>query len=224
LIGNQASLATGPSIYDFNMLNTFKVRTHSPKAPIIIEVLWQPPIIGWIKFNTDGAAYGCPSPSACVDLFRYCHSEHLGKFAEFFDILNAFSAKLLGIMKAIGIAFDIGCHLLWLECDSKLAMLAFNKNPQMIPWHLWNCCENCLFKTLSMNFLITNIFRKRIIAQTNQPILVFLCIAMFGGLDSRNRLGLSYFRFCQLRVLVYIFFFIFFNLFSFISFGAVLVC
>jgi hypothetical protein len=41
-------------------------------------------------------------------LFRYCHSEHLGKFAEFFDILNAFSAKLLGIMKAIGVAFDRG--------------------------------------------------------------------------------------------------------------------
>jgi hypothetical protein len=36
-------------------------------------------------------------------LFRYCHCEHLGSFAEFFGILNAFSAKILGIMKAIGV-------------------------------------------------------------------------------------------------------------------------
>jgi hypothetical protein len=41
-------------------------------------------------------------------LFRYCYCEHLGNFAEFFGILNAFSAKLLGIMKAIGVAFDRG--------------------------------------------------------------------------------------------------------------------
>jgi hypothetical protein len=108
LIGNQVSLATGLSIYDFNVLNAFKVITHSPKAPRIIKVLWHPAITDWIKFNTDDVAYGCPNPSACVDLFRYCYCEHLGNFAEFFGILNAFSAKLLGIMKAIGVAFDRG--------------------------------------------------------------------------------------------------------------------
>jgi hypothetical protein len=37
-------------------LKKFRINIHPPKAPIIKEVIWQPPLINWIKGNTDGAA------------------------------------------------------------------------------------------------------------------------------------------------------------------------
>ncbi|MCI36735.1 ribonuclease H protein, partial [Trifolium medium] len=98
---NQTSLTTSSSISDFPVLKAFRVRTHPPKANKIIEVLWHPPLLGWVKCNTDGAAHGSPSPSACGGLFRNCHGVHLGSFVDFLGNSNAFAAELSGVMCAI---------------------------------------------------------------------------------------------------------------------------
>ncbi|MCI76711.1 ribonuclease H protein, partial [Trifolium medium] len=42
----------------FCILKAFNIKINPPKAPDIIEVLWQPPILHWFKCNTDGAALG----------------------------------------------------------------------------------------------------------------------------------------------------------------------
>jgi len=44
LSGNSTKLATGPAISDFLVLKAFKVETQHPRAPRIVEVIWQPPI------------------------------------------------------------------------------------------------------------------------------------------------------------------------------------
>jgi len=41
---------------EFRILKAFRVDIHPPKAPVIREVIWCPPISNWIKVNTDGAA------------------------------------------------------------------------------------------------------------------------------------------------------------------------
>jgi hypothetical protein len=112
MTGNQTSLTTNSSISDFSVLKAFKVKTHSPKAHRIIEVLWHPPLLGWVKCNTDGAAHGSPSPSACGGLFINYHGVHLGSFAEFLGNSNAFAAELHGVMCAIEPVFDRGWHSL----------------------------------------------------------------------------------------------------------------
>ncbi|PNX68161.1 ribonuclease H [Trifolium pratense] len=89
----------------------FKLRLGSElilliKAYNIIEVLWHPPLVGWVKCNTDGATHGSPDPSACGGLFRNCHGVHLGSFADFLGQSYAFVVELSGVMCAIEAAFD----------------------------------------------------------------------------------------------------------------------
>jgi ribonuclease HI len=129
---------------------------------------------------------------------------HLGSFADFLGNANVFATELHGVMCAIEAAFDRGWHSLWVECDSKLAVLAF-KSPNMVPWSLRNRWENCLFKTLSMNFMITHVFREgnhcadklANLGLSLQNYVWWVDIPLVIREDySRNMLGLPCFRFC----------------------------
>jgi len=51
LTGNLSKKVASPSIANFVILKEFNVYLHPPRAPNIIEVIWQPPI-RWIKYNT----------------------------------------------------------------------------------------------------------------------------------------------------------------------------
>ncbi|GMN58714.1 hypothetical protein TIFTF001_027822 [Ficus carica] len=48
------------SISDLLILHRYGIKGRVPKAPLIVEVQWIPPDLGWIKMNTDGAANGSP--------------------------------------------------------------------------------------------------------------------------------------------------------------------
>jgi hypothetical protein len=61
--------------------------------------------------------------------------------------------------------FEFCLSLLWIECDSKLATLAF-KSSSIIPWHLKNRWENCM-QPFSMNVLVTPIYRERNLCADN---------------------------------------------------------
>jgi hypothetical protein len=56
LSGNKTNKTFNSSMRDFTILKKFRINIHPPKAPIIKEVIWQPPLFNWIKGNTDGAA------------------------------------------------------------------------------------------------------------------------------------------------------------------------
>jgi hypothetical protein len=66
LTGNLTKAFTGPAIRDFVVLKAFNINTHHPNAPKIMEVFWHPPILNWVKCNTDGASIGNPGLAACV--------------------------------------------------------------------------------------------------------------------------------------------------------------
>lgn len=55
---------------DFVILKSFKVDAHASKAPLIKQVDWHPPLIGWIKCNTDDTTKGNPGYSIGGGLFR----------------------------------------------------------------------------------------------------------------------------------------------------------
>jgi hypothetical protein len=65
LSGNCSTLKANSTMTDFVMLRAFSVKMNFGNAPIIKEVLWQPPIMHWIKCNIDGASNGNPGPSSC---------------------------------------------------------------------------------------------------------------------------------------------------------------
>jgi ribonuclease HI len=62
---------------------------------------------------------------SCGGIFRNCNAQFLGCFPERLNVGNSFCAELCGIMRTLEIARQINYSHLWLETDSKIAVLAF---------------------------------------------------------------------------------------------------
>ncbi|MCI53036.1 ribonuclease H protein, partial [Trifolium medium] len=62
---------------------------------------------------------GNPDPSACGGIFRDNQANDLGCVASNLGVSDAFSAEVIGAIKAIEIAQRRGWNHLWLEYDSK---------------------------------------------------------------------------------------------------------
>jgi hypothetical protein len=68
LSGNLSKKVASPSIANFIILKKFNVSLHPPRAPKIIEVIWQPPPRAWVNCNTDGSTNG--TLSSCGGIFK----------------------------------------------------------------------------------------------------------------------------------------------------------
>ena len=75
------------------------------RAPRVIEVCWSPPPPGWIKVNTDGAAFGCPGLAGSGSIFRNCRGFVHGCFAIPIGVDFAFEAELVASIQAISFAW-----------------------------------------------------------------------------------------------------------------------
>lgn len=157
LSGNLTKLAASSSISEFVILKSFDIKINPPKPNIIKEVLWSPPILNWVKCNTDGAARA--GKAACGGIFTNSDSDFLGAFAINIGQCSALNAELIGAMVAIELAHVHHWHKLWLETDSMLVYLAF-QSPKIVPWSLRNRWDNCLYLLNSFRFQVTHIYRE----------------------------------------------------------------
>jgi len=157
LSGNISNKAASSSIAEFVILKHFDVKINPPKFNIIKEVLWSPPILNWVKCNTDGAASS--GKAACGGIYRNADSEFLGAFAINIGNTSALNAELIGAMVAIELAHLKQWHNLWLETDSMLVFLAF-KSPNIVPWNLRNRWDNCIYLLNSFRFQVSHIYRE----------------------------------------------------------------
>lgn len=104
----------------------------------------------------DGIATGSPLVSACGGIFWDNKAAHLGSFMEFLGNGNAeFCVVLITIEKVI----ELGWKKVWIESDCILVVNSFY-NHNLVPWNLKARWRNCWIYTLSINFLITHIFRE----------------------------------------------------------------
>lgn len=133
LSGNKTSKATNAYMFDFSIIKAFKVNIHSSKALPIKEVLWHPPIHGWVKCNIDGAPLSNHETSACGAIFIDINAHFLAYFAHKLQNETAFIEKLAAVMKAVEIVVEQGWRNLWIESDSRLVVLAFKKK-SLVPW------------------------------------------------------------------------------------------
>ncbi|GAU48070.1 hypothetical protein TSUD_324930 [Trifolium subterraneum] len=101
LSGNNTRLHSSNSIRDFTILKTFKVTIHHPKAPIIKEIIWQPPQHHWTKCNIDGACTCNSSNASCGGIFRNHDVEFMFCFVEPLGNSSPYQAELCGAMRAI---------------------------------------------------------------------------------------------------------------------------
>lgn len=104
LYGNLTSKVSNNSITYFTILKAFKCIIHHPKAPVIKEILWDPPQLNWTKCNIDGASNGNPGNSTCGGIFRDHNSDAILCFSEPIGICTSYNqAELCGFMRAIEI-------------------------------------------------------------------------------------------------------------------------
>jgi hypothetical protein len=65
----------------------------------------------------------------------------------------------MGIILAIECAYVRNWKQLWIESDSKLAILAY-RNQKIIPWQLQNRWSNCLLKIIDMDVIVSHVYRE----------------------------------------------------------------
>lgn len=157
LAGNATSKSSNNSIRDFTILKIFNVATHQPRAPLVKEVFWSPAHFSWLKCNIDGASNGNPGPSACGGIFRKHDASFLSCFAEPLGLSTSFHAEICGALRAIEIAFHNNWTDIWLETDSSLLVLAFQK-PTLVPWQLRKRWHKVMLR--DMHCIVTHIYRE----------------------------------------------------------------
>lgn len=77
-------------IQDFVLLKAFKINIKPHIPNIVMEVFWTPPLINWVKGNTDGASIEAPSRAVWGVVFRDHLANHVDTFACFLDRRNTF--------------------------------------------------------------------------------------------------------------------------------------
>jgi len=157
LSGNNTSKTSNSSVRDLLILKKFNIKIHAPKAPVIKEVIWQPPIANWVKCNTDGASN--TTSSSCGGIFRNSDAIFLCCFAENIGGGTAYHAEISGVLRAIEIANQRNWMNLWIETDSALVVMAL-KNVTLIPSNLRNRWNNCRLMLNDMNFIVSHIYRE----------------------------------------------------------------
>lgn len=205
LAGNTTKKTSTNSVTDFTLIKLFNVTLHQSKAPIIKEVMWNPPLQSWIKCNIDGAAKGNPGLSAAGGVFRDFEGQFLLCFSEPLGISTSYISELNGAIRAIETAYHRGWRNLWLESDSSLVVLAFHKNGQ-IPSALRNRWDNMKLILRQMNCIVTHIYREgNEVADTLANYGISLqCITFWEEMPSfisafmiKNQLGMPSFRFIK---------------------------
>jgi len=63
--GNNTNKTSVVDITEFVILKALKINIHPPRAPIIKEEIWLPPLANWLKVNTNGAVTK-KSPESCL--------------------------------------------------------------------------------------------------------------------------------------------------------------
>jgi ribonuclease HI len=201
LSGNKTKQVFRNSMTDFSILKKFNVSIHPPRAPSIVEVIWHPPCLNWLKCNTDGAAN--TTLSACGGVFRNHNADFVAGFAEFLCNTSSLIAELSGVMRAIELAKANNWQNVWIESDSSFVVLAY-KNPYVVPWSIRSRWLNCHALASSMNILVTHVYREgNIVADSLANMGLHLTELLFFNAPplcilnslSKNKLGLPCFRF-----------------------------
>ena len=157
LSASNSNLPASSNIKEFSILKAFNVSINPSRLLLVKEVLWCPPLPGWIKGNCDGAF--ASGKASCGVIFRNKFGQFMGAFAEGLNFGNSLFAELSGAMRSIEFAKSKNWNSFWLETDSKLVVQTFS-NQDIVPWQLRNRGSNCLRTVSNMNFIISHIYRE----------------------------------------------------------------
>ena len=115
---------------DFLILHDLGINGKLAPSPSIIPVSWNPPPLGWLKVNIDGAAKGALGHAGCGGIFCTCRGFVKGIFSFYLDIKFAFEAELTGLILAKEVVAKYNWNNLWVESDSEFIVNAFKCRSQ----------------------------------------------------------------------------------------------
>ncbi|KAL6205985.1 hypothetical protein ACLB2K_023236 [Fragaria x ananassa] len=147
------------SLEELRVLKNYNISCRARRAPRIIEVNWHPPILGWVKNNTDGAWQRASGRAGYGGIFRDFCGSFLGAFASNLDIPSSVEAEVMAVIQAIELAWVREWKHIWLEVDSTL-VLHYLRDPHLVPWRLRVAWSNCLHHISHMHFRSSHIFRE----------------------------------------------------------------
>ncbi|XP_043720922.1 uncharacterized protein LOC122668421 [Telopea speciosissima] len=158
---SDCSLITGVkinSVQELMLTKYFKVTTAIPKPRRIVEVRWNPPLLGWWKLNIDGYSIGNPGYSGAGGILR----NHLGifrrGFSSFEGIRTNFQTEMAAFFLGIREAKELPVERLWVECDS--ALVVYGILASNISWDFlqqWWSAESYLS---SIQWRVTHCYRE----------------------------------------------------------------
>ncbi|KAF5190054.1 hypothetical protein FRX31_020352 [Thalictrum thalictroides] len=132
MVYDQVALTAGLSksyVHDSYLDNVvaraWNVKTRLRKEPRLKECKWLLPDEDMVKANSDGAAKGNPGQAGAGTVFRDHTVVVLLVISKGLGITTNFMAECEAVMICVEIALERGWHQLWVESDSRAAVLAF---------------------------------------------------------------------------------------------------
>jgi len=89
------------SLEELRVLKNYNISCRPRRAPRIIEVNWHPPILGWVKINTDGAWQRASGRAGYGGIFRDFRGSFLDAFASNLDIPSSVEAEVTSKMRCL---------------------------------------------------------------------------------------------------------------------------
>ncbi|XP_057791061.1 uncharacterized protein LOC131008185 [Salvia miltiorrhiza] len=145
---------------DYLIIRRIGVASRVSPPPIFVNVHWWPPILQWIKVNTDGSALGAPGKIAAGGVFRDNHGCVRGCFHQDGGKGFAFEAELLAVILAIQIAHERNWRFLWVESNSTYIVNLFGRRDNLVPWRFVAAWKKTLGLLRDFNLQVTHIYRE----------------------------------------------------------------
>ncbi|XP_058776812.1 uncharacterized protein LOC131651161 [Vicia villosa] len=156
IVGDNSRRGSNSAMTNFVFHKKFGVQIH-PKKPVVAkEVLWSPPLAGWLKCNIDEVVSGNHKLAACGVLCRDHQANHIFSLCDFIGSEAPEVAELMAVILAIEEAKRRNITNLWLETDCIFVVNAF-KNRSMVSWKLRSRWLVCWDYSIRINFMVTHI-------------------------------------------------------------------
>ncbi|KAM0956306.1 hypothetical protein ACFX2A_025098 [Malus domestica] len=124
------------SVKELCILRSIGLSSRPAKSPHVIEVVWKPPFLHWVKENIDGATRGSLRLAGIGGIFRDHFGSCVGCFATSLGVTTSVEAGLHTIIPAVNLAWEKGWHSIWIECDSSLAVIFTSTSHNRVPLRL----------------------------------------------------------------------------------------
>ena len=145
------------TVNDFSILNNCNTLAKFRPSHAFMEIFLSPPLIGWLKLNTDGAFNLNGAGYGFVIRNHYGIALHVGYGK--CESSSALDSEMHAIISAIMLIKNAQLNKIWIECDSQIVVNDIIHREKFLSWRLFSNWCRTLKHLDNFNFVITHTFR-----------------------------------------------------------------